>query len=151
MGPKLTKFQFFGLVGIEMEKSHSLQNFSSRRHLWGVWGLSKVKSPKTTSSRDIKRKVISTQENVGFPKFFLRFRAAFTKPENMAGVPWPIFSYDAPYSRASLDHLAAFETFRNALKASGAQRCEYNWKAHYPTCTNHSIWPMYTKILWKRI
>ena len=29
-------------------------------------------------------------------EIFFRFRAAFTKPENMAGVPWPIFSYDAP-------------------------------------------------------
>ena len=29
-------------------------------------------------------------------KFFLRFPAAFTKPENKAGVPFEIFLYDAP-------------------------------------------------------
>ena len=30
-------------------------------------------------------------------KFFFRFQAAFTKPENMAGVPFADFLYDAPY------------------------------------------------------
>ena len=35
-GPGLTDFQFFGLVGLEIEKSHFPENFSSRRQLWAV-------------------------------------------------------------------------------------------------------------------
>ena len=99
ISPQWTDFQFFGLVGFEIGKSWFPQNVSSLSQLWSVWGLSEPKSPKTMSSRFIKRKAVPGYFNGWILKNFLRFRAAFMKPENMAGVPLCHFLYDAPYWR----------------------------------------------------
>ena len=86
----------FWLVGFAMEKSWFPENFSSPWQLCVVWGLYEPKSPKTTSSRVIIRFLIYSQSNARNSKKNFRFRAAFTKPVNMAGVPLRIFFYDAP-------------------------------------------------------
>ena len=75
MASGLTDFQFFcGLVGFIIEKSHCPENFSSICQLWAVWGLSVPKSPKTTSPRVIKRKLIYGALNARILKKKLRFQ-----------------------------------------------------------------------------
>ena len=92
----MTDFGFFGLVGFVKENAQFPENFRSPGQFWPALELSEPKSPKKGSPRDIKRKRKYGAVNDQNLKIFLRFHGAYTKPEKMAGVPFAIFSYDAP-------------------------------------------------------
>ena len=96
VGPESTDFRFFGLVGFVKVKSQFPEIFRSPGQFWPALELSEPKSPKKGSPRDIKRKRKYGSVNDQNLNFFLRFHGAYTKPEKMAGVPFAIFSYDAP-------------------------------------------------------